>query len=355
MEKGKLKSCTREELINRCSSLKMPEIELVWHPDTSRLVPIMTVDFLQEGLRTREKEVLRQNYNVALFNVIVFTCFGLGTLLHAKGFQGGYLALVICFGLLFGVWPLYENWRDLRHFDEIKWDTTSTPYDRYAAWVSTRTAKTTWLLLLVIGLVGVVQVFSTSNSILAAGLVKRAVLHAGQWWRLFTAPFLHGGLIHFIFNASALLGLGRMTEALAGGRRLATVFALSAFGGGIFSLLFMPGATSVGASGGLTGLIGFLLILGWRHKTVLPPGFVRLFVLNIILVAVMGAVAYSVVDNAAHLGGFLFGAACGGVMVHRKDPLPLPPTFASLLIGSASAVMIVLSALLATCKILGKF
>lgn len=355
MEKGKLKACTREQLIERCSGLELPEIELVWHPNTPRLVPIMTVDFLQDGLRDREKKVLKRNFNVGLFNVIVFSLFGLGVLRHVKGFQGGYAALVICFGFLFGVWPLWESWRALRHFDETKWDATPTPYDHYAAWVSTRSSRTTWMILLVLGLVGVAQVFSPYDSIIAAGLVKPAVTQAGQWWRLFTAPFLHGGPIHFIFNASALLGLGRLAEALAGGRRMAMVFALSAFGGGVFSLMFMPHTTSVGASGGLMGLIGFLLVLGWLRKAILPPGFTRMFVLNVILVAVMGAVAYSVVDNAAHLGGFLAGLFCGGLMVRRDAKLPLPPTPVSILGGASSAVAIVLSALLATCKILGKF
>jgi membrane associated rhomboid family serine protease len=354
LEKGKFKGCTRERLIQRCSSLETPEIELVWHPGAERLVPIMTVDFLQGGLRAREKEVLRHNLNIGLFNVVVFTLFGLSFLTRTIQIQEGYVALVICFGLLFGVWPLWESWRDLRRFDATQWDASPMPYDRYAAWVSTRICRVTWLILACLGAVFVVQAIAP-NSTFRAGLVKPFVTQAGQWWRLFTAPFLHGGLPHFIFNASALLGLGRLAEALAGGRRMALVFALAAFGGGVFSLLFMPHTTSVGASGGLTGLIGFLLILGWRRKAILPPGFTRMFVLNIILVAVMGAVAYSVVDNAAHLGGLLFGIGCGFVMVPRDAKLPLPPSPLAGVCGVVAIAVLVLSALFASCKILGKF
>jgi len=356
LERGKFVGCTREQLIARCSGMELPDVELVWHPGSPRLVPVMTVDFLLDSLRIREKAVLRQNMRVAGFNVLVFLVCGLVVLKHGENLSNGYFILVVCFGVLFGVWPMWDSWKDLRNFDKMKWDTSAaaTAFDRYAAWVGTRSSRVTWLIMGAIALVGLAQVIVSTNSIYQAGLVKQAVLKNGQWWRLATAPFLHGGLIHFVFNASALIGLGRLAEALAGGRRVAIVFAFSALGGGILSLFFLPHSTSVGASGGLLGLIGFLLVLGWRRKTILPPGFVRIFVINVILVAVMGAVAYSVVDNAAHFGGFLCGVASGLIMVKTNSRMPLPATVWSKMLGILSISLIILSALFATCKILGK-
>jgi membrane associated rhomboid family serine protease len=213
----------------------------------------------------------------------------------------------------------------------------------------------TWTLLSIIGTVGALQLLvDFDRSVRIAGLVKSELRH-GQWWRLFTAPFLHGNLIHFIFNASALLGLGRLTEALAGRSRLATVFAASAIGGSVFSLFLMPHSISVGASGGLLGLIGFLLVLGYRRRSLLPPGFVRAFVINVALVVVMGIVAFSIIDNASHLGGFLCGATAAAIMVRPQGSLPLQSSRRSKVAGIVSFAGMICFAFFAACKMLGKF
>ena len=362
LERSKLVPCTREELIERCAGLKRPEIELVWHSDAPRLVPVWTVGFLGNALLIREKTVLKQNRRVAAFNVLILFVFW--ALAHG---QKGSVVLVVFFGLFFGVLPLYQSWRDLRRIDHVKWDTTTaaTSFDRYAAWVETRSDTMTRLLLGIITLVGILQVVAGYRlrphgagiempSIMLAGLIKESVRH-GEWWRLFTAPLLHGSLVHFIFNATALFGLGRLTEALAGRSRLAMVFALSALGGSLFSQLAMPNTASVGASGGLLGLIGFLMLLGYRRKALLPPGFLKVFVLNVALVAVMGIAARSIVDNAAHFGGFAAGVAIAAFTVPRQGGLPVSDTRTSNISGILSFGSILGFALVAAGKMFGKF
>jgi membrane associated rhomboid family serine protease len=361
LEGSKLIAASREELIQRCAGLKRPEVELVWHPDAPRLVPVWTVGFLGEALRVHEKAVLKQNARVAGFNVLVLcVCWAL-----MRG-QKGSIALIVFFGFFFGVIPLYQSWRALRHFDEFELDTTSatTPIDRYAAWVQTRPDTMTRLLLGVITVIGVFQIVVQYwlrprgidfdvPSVGLAGLVKKDVRH-GEWWRLFTAPLLHGNLVHYMFNAVALFGLGRLMEALAGKYRLATVFALSAVGGSLFSQWASP-TTSVGASGGLMGLIGFLLALGFRRKAILPPGFAKMFALNVALVAVMGIAAHSMIDNAAHFGGFATGLAIAVFTIPRQGGLPVAETRWSNISGIISFGCILGFALVAAGKILGKF
>lgn len=389
-ERGKPVACSQEELQTRCSGLERPGVELVWHPDAPRLVTVWSVPFLQGALRTREKATIQHNLKLAAFNVLVFCLFGI----NARG-HGGYFTLFLFFGFFFGIFPLYQSWRELRRFDQIKWDSAaeSNPFDRYDAWVGSRPAPMTWSLLGIItyigllglsmGIISLTQVIDSAglqspwtriltspgrtleflleasnagfaHSTQTAGLVKSAVREHHQWWRLFTAPFLHGSLLHFLFNASALVGLGRLVEALAGWTRLALVFAISALGGSLLSLYLMPHATSVGASGGLLGLIGFLLVLGYRRKALLPPEFVRLFVMNVALVVVMGIVARGVIDNAAHLGGFLCGVLAGALMVPAAGRLPLPATSFSKTAGILASAGLMGSAIFAACKILGK-
>jgi membrane associated rhomboid family serine protease len=367
LDGSELVAASQSKLIERCAGLKRPEIELVWHPGAPRLVPVWTVGFLAEALRAHEKAVLKQNARVAGFNVLVLcVCW---TLLHK---QAGSLALITFFGIFFGAIPLYQSWSGLRDFDKFRLDTTSaaTPIDRYAAWVETRSDTMTRWLLGVITVIGVCQIlvqywlrpwpYSVNMppydvpSVVLAGLLKENARH-GQWWRLFTAPLLHANLVHFMFNAAALFGLGRLMEALAGKHRLATVFALSAVGGSLLSLWTAPRSISVGASGGLLGLIGYLMALGCLRKAILPPGFIKMFALNVALVAVMGIAARSMIDNAAHLGGFLTGLSIGALTIPWRGGLPLGDSRRSEIAGTISFGCILGFAVVAAGKILGKF
>ncbi len=285
--RGKPVGCSREELIRRCGSQDLPAIQLVWHPDAPRVVPATHVLFLLEPLRKRTKRGLQTNLWIGVFN----TFRGLRALERAP------------------VEPS-EPREGAHHF---------------AVWVGSRRILFTWILLGAILIVAVFQLISgPEHSIEAAGLDKTAVRH-GDWWRLFTAPMMHAGIWHLLFNATALAGLGRLMEMLASRYHLALIFGLSAVTGRIFSLLLLPHETSVGASGGLLGLIGFLCVKGVRRRTVLPAGLVKSIALNIAIIAAIGLIAYAMIDNAWHLGGLLAGMVTGLLLINRNDQtLPLP-------------------------------
>lgn len=156
-----------------------------------------------------------------------------------------------------------------------------------------------------------------------AGLVKPLVWQ-GEWWRLLTYAALHGIFpLHLYFNAQALYGFGSLIEYLSNRAHLATVFLLSVIGGGLLSLFFMPEVKSIGASGGIMGLIGYMAIYGYRRKRQLPPDFLRSMLVNISFIAAFGIIAYQIVDNFGHLGGLLTGASYGFLQIPRdlhKNP-----------------------------------
>jgi hypothetical protein len=98
---------------------------------------------------------------------------------------------------------------------------------------------------------------------------------------------------------------------------------LAVLGGGFLSLIFMPEGTSVGASGGIMGLVGYLAIYGYRRKRQLPPDFLKSMLVNIGFIAAFGLIAYRIVDNFGHLGGLLVGAIYGFLQIPGglyKDP-----------------------------------
>jgi membrane associated rhomboid family serine protease len=163
-----------------------------------------------------------------------------------------------------------------------------------------------------------VQVANTlPKSIELAGLIKPLVWQ-GEPWRLLTAATLHGGLLHIYFNSQAFYGFGSMIEMLANRAHLTIIFLLSVLGGSTLSLLMLPEGTSVGASGGILGLVGYLAVYGYRRKQHLPPDFLKNMLINIAFITAFGLVAWQLIDNWGHLGGFLIGLVYGIVQVPRN-------------------------------------
>ncbi len=159
-------------------------------------------------------------------------------------------------------------------------------------------------------------------SIELAGFVK-PLFRQGEYWRILTGGVLHGGLLHIYFNSQAFYGFGTTVEFLANRAHLAIVFVLAVLGGGFLSLIFMPEGTSVGASGGIMGLVGYLAIYGFRRKRQLPPDFLKNMLVNIGFIVAFGLIAYRIVDNFGHLGGLLVGAIYGLIQVPKdlsKNP-----------------------------------
>lgn len=154
------------------------------------------------------------------------------------------------------------------------------------------------------------------------------IVNQGQWFRLFTPLVLHAGLVHFVLNMAAMYFIGAAVEQSHGYSTAAVLFILPAVGGNILSAICLPQYISVGASGGIFGLIGAcladisinwnLLFLKsttdeesrWRHLKVL---FWLAF--DIILNCIIGLTPF--VDNFTHLGGFLYGLCCGLSTIER--------------------------------------
>ncbi|HEY1428205.1 MAG TPA: rhomboid family intramembrane serine protease, partial [Candidatus Tumulicola sp.] len=104
------------------------------------------------------------------------------------------------------------------------------------------------------------------TGVLAAGsLYPAAVLHDGQWWRIVTGAFLHGGLMHLGVNMLSLWILGRFVELALGPLRMLFVYFISLIASGLGVVYFSaPDAATVGASGAIFGLFGALFAVGFR-------------------------------------------------------------------------------------------
>jgi len=142
---------------------------------------------------------------------------------------------------------------------------------------------------------------------LTAGALVKPAVRAGEWWRLLTASYLHGSVMHILANAGALLMLGRLIETYDRRLRIPLIYLLSAIGGNVVSTLAFP-QPGLGASGGILGLAGYLVVVARRPGAGIPE-FVRRRMLSILgMAALTGTAAYYFIDNAAHAGGAITGA-----------------------------------------------
>lgn len=124
----------------------------------------------------------------------------------------------------------------------------------------------------------------------------------GQWWRLMTATFLHGGVMHLAFNMYAVYILGPQLEQLLGYRRFLSLYFLSALGGSAASYWFSPiDIIGVGASGAIFGLMTATIVIGREIRADVSQLLVLLGI-NVVLSFSAG------IDWRAHFGGAVVGA-----------------------------------------------
>ncbi|MCU0312849.1 MAG: rhomboid family intramembrane serine protease [Solirubrobacteraceae bacterium] len=142
----------------------------------------------------------------------------------------------------------------------------------------------------------------------------------GDWWRLVTGGFLHGGFLHIAFNMYLLWILGRELEPVMGSVRFAVVYLTALLGGSFGALLLEPLAVTVGASGAVFGLMGATLVeIHRRGFDPLRSGIMALIGLNLVLSFVLPNISIG-----GHVGGLLAGLAAGllfRVADERRVPL----------------------------------
>jgi rhomboid protease GluP len=133
----------------------------------------------------------------------------------------------------------------------------------------------------------------------------------GEWWRLVTPLFLHAGLLHFAMNSMALLSLGPLAEEEYGTERFGVMYLLSGFAGTMVAQ-YLGGVRTVGASGAICGLLGLMLVHGWRRGGAYGSAIQSVMARNAMLMVVMSLLPG--IDWRSHLGGFLGGALFGLVV-----------------------------------------
>ena len=132
-------------------------------------------------------------------------------------------------------------------------------------------------------------------------------------WRMLTSLFVHGSILHILFNMYSLFILGPELERLVGRWRFLALFLLSGLGGSVAVLLSSPASAVIGASGAIFGLFGAYFVIA-RHLGGNSRQLIIVIVINLVIGFVVPNIAWQ-----AHVGGLLIGALVAFMLVRTRD------------------------------------
>ena len=393
--KGNFHTCESLELLAAAiRDDRDASVTLVWAPGHAQMILPEELGGMGDALRTARERWSRDDLDDATHRLRRFGMILLG--LSAYVFYGGLsvagnlaaqsgttvnfperlkfaaravldstsCGLALLMFLIFAFIPWYQARK--RRKELASWTEAGiaeiVPTLRFETWLERQKAPLTKVFLGLIVLVALAQIFTGVKStgwsslihgwegVTTAGLMKERYLH-GEWWRLFTAPFLHGNGVHFLMNATALAYLGKRVEVFARWPHLPLVFLFAACVGGEASARFLT-APTVGASGGLMGWLGFLLVFETLHARLVPRPARRRLAAGVFVTALIGLVGYRFIDNAAHAGGLVAGMLYAA-MVFPSSSSPVRPraTITDRVAGAAAFAVLTAAALFAVWRI----
>ena len=165
---------------------------------------------------------------------------------------------------------------------------------------------TYWLIAVNVILYVIPILFGQYNDLINNYSVWGPAIREGQYYRLLTGIFLHGGILHLLFNCYALYVIGAQVENFLGRIKFIIIYLVSGITGALFSVIFGGNFASIGASGAIFGLLGALVYFGYHYRvylgTVIKSQIIPLIVLNLLL-----GFCVSGIDNFAHVGGLIGG------------------------------------------------
>lgn len=172
--------------------------------------------------------------------------------------------------------------------------------------VSFKQPIATFYLIMTMFMLVVYTEFINPQALSNLAVSKQTVINDKEVYRLFTSIFAHANITHFLSNALGLYIFGARIERAYGKANMLFTFLLSALIGNILTIHLMPNAISVGASGGVFGLMGFALCITYFSNSILLGfDFNTLAVMFVFML--LSSFAIPNVNYVAHTVGFIIG------------------------------------------------
>lgn len=157
---------------------------------------------------------------------------------------------------------------------------------------------------------GIMSFLSPSmQSLFNLGMTGSIPMAQGRWWTMITAIYLHGGILHILFNVLWIRQIGPVVEDIYGNARLIVIFTFAGILGFLLSN-FRGIPFTIGASGSIFGLFGALVYYGRAHGGTFGSAVFRQVGQWALILFLLGFMFPSV-NNWAHAGGFVGGYLSG--------------------------------------------
>jgi rhomboid protease GluP len=155
-----------------------------------------------------------------------------------------------------------------------------------------------------------------------------SLVQGGEWWRLGSGMFMHGGIVHLALNMIVLWITGRLLTRWFGNSGFLLVYLGSGLVGSALSLHFAAQLhVVVGASGAVFGVLGAVLVCLLLHRDRFPIRDSKRLLVSMASFAVYSLVQGFVqpgIDNAGHVGGLLAGVVLGRLLIAKFDTAAAP-------------------------------
>lgn len=185
-------------------------------------------------------------------------------------------------------------------------------------------------MILTLGIIGINIIIFIVSAIISKSIINidgqvlldlggkfGPLIDKGEFFRLVTSNFLHGGIIHLAFNMYALYSIGPQIEELYGRMKYIIIYFLSGIGCSLLSYYMLPDTLSIGASGAIFGLLGALFIFAIKNRNSLKNGAIGNLVMVIGVNLYIGMTLPNI-DNYGHIGGLIVGIIIGGLLISKK-------------------------------------
>lgn len=228
--------------------------------------------------------------------------------------------------LIMLIFPKFDNLQ-LKKLPEYSFQNQWETFYKFISSIKITSKSSVYIIIIALNvLVFIIMVFAglgfisfDGQDLYAWGANYRPAVISGQWWRLLTNIFLHGGLMHLMFNMYGLLFVSIFLEPILGRAKYIIAYFLCGLLASLASIWWHPATLSVGASGAIFGLYGVLTALLTTNKA--DANSKRgLLINNAIFIGINLIIGFTGgIDNAAHIGGLLTGFIIGYVMYFFID------------------------------------
>ncbi|GLB47818.1 rhomboid family intramembrane serine protease [Neptunitalea lumnitzerae] len=156
-------------------------------------------------------------------------------------------------------------------------------------------------------------IFTTNHTLLTFGGMRYQEVTNGQYWRMASAMFVHNGILHYCYNMGGLLLAGNLLQKVLPTYKILILYLVTGIIAAFFTLYFNSYSVSVGASGAIFGLYGYIIAYKLETSNLTAWWLILLFPIASLLIGF----TLPGVDNAAHFGGLIAGFTIG-VIGHKK-------------------------------------